>query len=162
MFNPFKVQLSCDNSIRSEERERFLEFVSCQLLIIGCDRVWQEWSKVQFSNEIFSFSRERYHMMAGVDGGTIFFSPFSNQIVYEYRSTTLGILMVFFAVFAFLLIVLNSATAGFFPFVFLFFLAVVITVNRAVIRRRQNRFLQQLVPAYERMKKVFSPSGMQE
>jgi len=158
MFNPFKVQLNCNHSIPSDEREKFLEFVNSQLLIIGCDRAWRESSQVKFSNGLFSFSRGRHHVMAGVDGGTIAFSPFSNQITYEYQSTRLGIIMTCFALFGLLIFMLNTAAPDFFSFFFLFFLAIIILINWAVIRYRQQKFLQQLEQEYKRMRNVFSPS----
>jgi len=158
MFNPFKVQLSCDHSIPSEDREKFLEFVNSQLLVIGCDRVWREGSSVHFSNHFISFSRGRHHVMAGVDGGMLSFSPFSNQITYEYRSTRLGVVMTVFALFGLLVFMLNSSDAGFFPLLFIPFFAFIVLVNWAVIRYRQKRFLQQLEPEFGRMKKVFTQS----
>ena len=156
MFNPFRVQLNCNHSIASEEREKFLEFVNSQLLIIGCDRAWRESSQVKFSNDLFSFSRGRHHLMAGVDSGTIAFSPFSGQIIYEYQSTRLGIVMMVFALFGLLIFMLNTTALDFFPFFFLFFLVIIILINWAVIRHWQQKFLQQLEPEYQRMKKVFA------
>lgn len=153
-FNPLKIRLNCYVSVSDEERERFLEFVSSQLLMIGCDRAWREGSQVHFSNNLFSFKRGRYHVMAGVNGGVIAFAP-SNQMTYEFRITTLGIIVLVFAAFALLILALNPETPRFIPLFFIGVLAIVMAINRAVIRYRQNTFFQQLQPEYERMKSVF-------
>ena len=155
MFNPFKVNIHCDHSIPSEEREKFLEFVVGQLQLLSCDRVGREGAAVRFSNNFISFSRGRHHLMAGVDSGTNEFSPFSSQLDYTYRSTRVGIVMLAFAGLALLAFIMSNEMPGFFPFFFIPFLALIIVVNWAVIRHRQKRFLQQLEPEYQRMRKDF-------
>lgn len=155
LLNPLKVQLNCYSSISSEEREKFLEFVKSQLLMIGCDRAWREGSSVHFSNSLFSFKRGRYHIMAAVNGGVIGFAP-SNQMTYEYRITTLGIIMLIFSAFALLILALNPETPPLIPFFFIGVLVVVMLINWVAIRYKQNKFFRQLEPEYERMKSVFA------
>lgn len=157
MFNPFKVQLSCQTSIPTEEREKFLEFIRSQLLTIGCDRAERVGSEVTFSNNLFSFKRGRYHIMAGVNGGVITFAPF-NQLTYEYRITTLAVIMLVFAAFGLIFVGLSVSTnvPDVFPFFFLGVLIFVMTINWAAIRYRQKKFMEQLETEYQRMKQVFS------
>jgi hypothetical protein len=156
MFNPFKVQLSCYTSISTEDREQFLEFIKSQLLMIGCDRAERAGSQVIFSNNLFSFSRGRTHMMAAVDGGVIAFGP-ANQLTYEYRITTLGIIMLAFAAIGLLFLVLSLSYAPtVFPFFFIGMLIFVLVVNWTIIRHRQKNFMLQLEPEYHRMKQVFA------
>lgn len=155
MFNPFKVQLSCNTSIPTAEHEKFLEFIKSQLLAIGCDRSWREGARVHFSNNLFSLSRGRHHVMSGVNGGVIAFAP-ANQLVYEYRITTVGIIMLVFAAFVLLILGLNPSTPPGIPFFFIGVLFFVIGINWAVVRYRQKKFMQQLETDYHRMKQVFS------
>ena len=155
MFNPLKVQLSCYTSISTDDREQFLEFVKSQLLMIGCNRVWREGSQVIFSNNLFSFSRGRYHIMAGVNGGVIAFGP-ANQMTYEYRITTVGIIMLVFAAFGLLFLGLTPSVPVAIPFFFVGMLFFVMGINWTVIRHRQKKFMQHLEPEYQRMKQVFS------
>lgn len=155
MFNPFKVQLSCNTSISTEEREKFLEFVKSQLLMIGCDRVERQGSQVIFSNSLFSFSRGRYHIMSGINGGVITLEPF-NHLTYEYRITTLAIIMLIFTAFALLMLALNASAPDIFPLFFLGVLILVMGINWATIRYRQKKFMEQFEPEYHRMKQVFS------
>ena len=157
MFNPFKVQLSCQTSISTEDRERFLEFIKSQLLMIGCDRVDRIGAVVTFSNNLFSFSRGRYHIMSGVNGGVITFAPV-NLMTYEYRITTLGIIMLVFAVFGLLFAGLSFSTPvpDIFPFFFLGVLIFILTINWVTIRYQQKKFMQQFEPEYHRMKQVFT------
>jgi hypothetical protein len=157
MFNPFKVQLSCPTSISSEEREKFLEFVKSQLMMVGCDRAERIGSEVTFSNNLFSFKRGRYHIMAGVDGGTLAFEPV-NQMTYEYRITILGIIMLVFAAFGLIFVGLSISTdvPDVFPFFFLGALIFLMAINWTVIRYRQKKFMQQLELDFQRMKQVFA------
>jgi hypothetical protein len=155
MFNPFKVQLSCYTSISTEDREQFLEFVKSQLLMIGCDSVRREGAQVIFSNNLFSFSRGRYHVMAGVNGGVIAFGP-ANQMTYEYRITTVGIIMLVFAAFGLLFLGLTPSVPVAIPFFFVGMLFFVMGINWVAIRYRQKKFMQQFEPEYHRMKQVFA------
>jgi hypothetical protein len=157
MFNPFKVQLSCPTSIPSEEREKFLEFVKSQLLMIGCDSAERVGSEVIFSNNLFSFKRGRYHIMAGVNGGSFAFEPFG-QLTYEYRITTLAIIMLIFAAFGLIFVGFSVSTdvPDVFPFFFLGVLIFVMAINWTAVRYRQKKFMQQLELDFQRMKQVFA------
>ena len=156
MFNPFKIQLSCYVSISTEDQERFLDFINSQLMMIGCDRSWREGSRVIFSNNLISFSRRNYHVMAGVNNGAFSFGP-ANQLIYEYRITNMGIAMFVFYVFILLLFGLTLPSASsIFPIFFMGMLILVMGINWVAIRYRQKQFLYKLEPEYQRMKQVFA------
>ena len=150
MFNPFKVQLTCYSSISTEEQEKFLEFLESHLLTIGCDSAWREAAGVHFSSNFFN-SHGKYHIMAGVDGGVVFFTP-ANRLAYEYRFTTNGVSMLVLAAFILLVLGLNPSisindTLAIVGAVFFF-----TGIDWALIRYEQVKFMQQLEAEYQRMK----------
>lgn len=93
--------------------------------------------------------------MSGINGGVITFEPF-NQLTYEYRITTIGIIMLVFAAFAVLMLALDASTPDIFPFFFIGVLVLITTINWTVLRHRQKKFVQQFEPEYRRMKQVFA------
>jgi Flp pilus assembly protein TadB len=95
--------------------------------------------------------------MAGVNGGSFAFEPFS-QLTYEYRITTLAIIMLIFAAFGLIFVGLSVSTdvPDVFPFFFLGVLIFVMAINWTAIRYRQKKFMQQLELDFQRMKQVFA------
>ena len=158
MFNPFKVQLSCQTSIPAEEREKFLEFLCDRLRVMGCYNIKKKDFEVSFSSSFVTVSRSyerRWSPLRGVDGGTIALSPSSNLIIYEFRTTTLAIMWIFSCFGSLFFRILPNV-----PWIFPLFIIAAFTIwtlaNMIYLRLQQKNLLQQLETEYQQMKQVFA------